>query len=408
MKQFLIIKILLSFSAYCFGQAMPFKAEDYPFVKKEFNKIDHYGNKKYFENFFEKMEHILLEEKGQLNIVHFGGSHIQADVWSNEMRNSLNQIVPGVSGARGLIFPYTMAKTNNPYAYKVEYTGKWEACRNATRKECVLGVSGISVTTEDTVTSLRVSFREGSPASYAYTSLKVFHDVNDSAFKIVPVGDSLFAELINPVGGYTEFIFQYKKDTIELEFIKTAENQNHFTLFGLLPENAEAGLIYHSIGVNGASVPSYLKCSLFTKHLSVIKPDLVIFSIGINDTHNPDFTSKWYEDNYDSLITMVRQVAPNAAILFTTNTDSYINKKVPNKNSMDGRKVMMVLAEKHGAGVYDIFNIMGGLTSIKQWEQKGMAKRDLVHLTHEGYKVLGGLMFNGFLKSYIEFRSGKS
>jgi lysophospholipase L1-like esterase len=394
---------------FSFGQASPFKTEDYPFVKSAFNQFEFYGNNDFFNRFFEKMERVLLEENGQLNIVHFGGSHVQADAWSNEVRMNLNAVAPGVSGARGLIFPYELAKSNNPPAYKTEFTGTWEGCRNAVRtKECLLGVSGMSATTFDTISTIKTSFRANNPSSYAYTKLKIFHHLSDSSFDIFPVNDTVYTVKIDQKAGFTEFTFNERKTEIHLEFRKTKENQNYFTLFGLLPENTQPGIIYHSIGVNGASVPSYNKCQLFSQHLSVLKPDLVIFSIGINDTHDSGYTDKWYEANYDSLIAKVRAVAPNAAILFTTNTDSYINKKVPNKNTMDARKVMIKLAEKHGGAVYDIFNIMGGLTSIKNWEQRGMAKRDLVHLTADGYKVLGNLMFNGFLKSYIQFRSGNS
>ncbi|MBA3898712.1 MAG: hypothetical protein H0X62_00645 [Bacteroidetes bacterium] len=413
MKKLYIINIiafcLMLSSACCFGQATPFKKEDYSFVKKEFNQFEFYGNKDYFKRFFEKMERVLIDEAGQLNIVHFGGSHLQADTWSNEIRLNLNQISPGISGPRGFIFPYNLAKTNNPHAYKVEYTGNWEGCRSAYRpKDCLLGVSGISATTYDTLSSLKITFRDGNPSSYAYTKLKVFHHLSDSSFTIFPVNDTAYTVRNNVESGYTEFTFKEKKTEIELEFRKIDEQQNYFSMFGLLPENNEPGIVYHSIGVNGASVPSYNKCQLFTQHLAVIKPDLVIFSIGINDVHDSNYTDKWYEANYDSLIAKVRLAAPNAAILFTTNTDSYIKRRTPVKNSMDARKVMIKLAEKHGGAVYDIFNIMGGLTSIKQWERNGMAKRDLVHLTVDGYKVLGELMFNGFLKSYIHFNSGKS
>jgi hypothetical protein len=38
-------------------------------------------------------------------------------MWSMELRSRLQNVVPGVRGGRGFIFPYNMAKTNNPYWY---------------------------------------------------------------------------------------------------------------------------------------------------------------------------------------------------------------------------------------------------------------------------------------------------
>jgi lysophospholipase L1-like esterase len=391
------------------SQVSPFLSEDYPFVRKEFNEFETYGEGKKFRAFFQKTENVFLEEKGKVSIVHFGGSHIQADIWSDRMRSHLNSLAPSVSGSRGLIFPYTMARTNNPYAYNVEYTGKWEACRNASKdKECTLGVSGMAVTTKDTVTNITISFRESSPVSYAYNRLKIFHLQSDSSFSVFPANDSVFSTRINTAAGYTEFTFPEKKQKIELIITKTDSIQNHFTLFGILPENDEPGIVYHSVGVNGASVPSYNRCQLFPDQIGVLNPDLVVFSIGINDTHDPDFNAERYERNYEILIEKILASNPQAAFLFITNTDSYINKKVPNKNSMEARKAMIRLSEKYDGAVWDLFNVMGGLTSIKQWEQQGMAKRDLVHLTNQGYIVVGDLMFNAFLKSYTRFLSGKS
>ena len=54
----------------------------------------------------------------------------------------------------------------------------------------------------------------------------------------------------------------------------------------------KSGVKYHSIGVNGASVPSYLRCDYLMDQLKLVKPDLVIFSIGINDAYEPLLTQK--------------------------------------------------------------------------------------------------------------------
>jgi hypothetical protein len=43
---------------------------------------------------------------------------------------------------------------------------------------------------------------------------------------------------------------------------------------------------------------------------------------------------------------------------------------------------------------------MGGLNSMAVWETNGLAKKDKVHFTSAGYKIMGDLMFNAILKSY--------
>ena len=54
--------------------------------------------------------------------------------------------------------------------------------------------------------------------------------------------------------------------------------------------------------VNGASVNSYLRCIDLENQLKLIKPDLVIFSIGINDAYEEDSSQDLFYKNYDALI----------------------------------------------------------------------------------------------------------
>ena len=71
--------------------------------------------------------------------------------------------------------------------------------------------------------------------------------------------------------------------------IKKKENlESKFYFFGFRLDNNKNGISYHSIGVNGASVPSYLRCEFLEKQLSLILSDS-IFSIGINVSLKKDF-----------------------------------------------------------------------------------------------------------------------
>lgn len=101
----------------------------------------------------------MLWGEGSVNVVHFGGSHIQADIYSNRLRQWMGSYVPNQQGARGLVFPFKIAKTNGPYDYSVDYTGKWSHVRNVSKSlDTKLGASGISVYTSDTNASIQLTF----------------------------------------------------------------------------------------------------------------------------------------------------------------------------------------------------------------------------------------------------------
>jgi len=85
---------------------------------------------------------------------------VQADVFSNKIRENLMQFYPSIVGSRGLIFPYKIAKTNNPKNYYVSYGGEWSYSRNVNKYiEYSLGASGIVVATQDASAYLSIKLQ---------------------------------------------------------------------------------------------------------------------------------------------------------------------------------------------------------------------------------------------------------
>ncbi len=405
MKNYLYI-LLLFFSCNLISQNYPHDVKEYDFIDLEHNYIQLFSDSSNYRLFYNKLDRLYSEGEGKLNIIHMGGSHIQADMWSDRVRQHFYDLIPNNNGGRGLIFPYRLAKTNNPYYYKVAYTGEWEGFRNSVLKhKSEFGVTGITAKTKDSISSFQITFRGNDYPDYDFNRIKIFHNQAVETYCISLISDTNAIQIKNDSIGYTEFILSSYQDTLEFQIIKMDTIQEKFALYGLLLETDDPGIYYHSIGVNGASVPSYLRCDLFTQHLSQLPPDLVIFSIGINDAYETNFTSKNYSRNYDSLIHRIQKISPETAILFTTNNDSYYKRRYPNKNAEDVRDVMMSLGEKYGAGVWDMYGVMGGLGSIKTWEKAGLAKRDKIHLTKDGYQLVGDLLFEAIIKSYAGYLS---
>ena len=131
--------------------------------------------------------------------------------------------------------------------------------------------------------------------------------------------------------------------------------------------------------------------------------DLVIFSIGINDAYENDFSKESYTKNYDTLIQRIYSINPEAAILFTTNNDSYYHRKHPNKRVYEAKEAMVDLAKAKKLAVWDMFEIMGGLNSIQKWYSDDLAKKDLLHLNYKGYNLIGDLLFEAFMEAYKKY-----
>lgn len=527
----------------------------YDFIDSSLNVIQYPKGNAAFTPFFNKLDTLVFENKGQVRILHVGGSHLQADVISGRIREHFIKEYPGASAGRGFVFPYSAARTNTPASYASYYKGIWDMNKNVQREiKKPLGLLGIAVSTSDPraeisilldkynstplwgetkfrlfgysdagdvipvlrvdstdiygtldtasqsymftsprpIDSIQIAFRwmdslqQATVAQFITDSLlqdSIARAVEDSLKKAN--GDTLANDKRGSAGSPTSKIetdapakipnniaipqpdvardsmFQGECDVLDTACLALEEAKNkaasngsrscanmakkssvnyaegeldstniaeehciadtlavpdsvkknarpRFTLTGILTETDAPGITYTAVGINGAKVHDYFEevCPLFEKQLAYYKPDLVIFAIGINDANVQHFNDKQFKDDYDKLIARIKNVNPNAAIIFETNNDMYrkVKKKryVQHPNGDIARKAFFALAEKHQAGVWDKFSIMGGLGSMAKWEKADLAKADKVHFKLSGYNLLGDLFYKAIINSYQE------
>ena len=385
----------------------------YKFAHFERNQIIYPGDSLAMERFFQKMDSVVYLGEGNVSIMHIGGSHVQAGVFTQQFRDNLLSIGTDLIGGQNFVFPFSAGGTNNPSHFLVRSTGTWAYCRNAVRKETDtrMGLAGAAITTTDSTATVSIITREKKP-----TDLTPDFDFN----KVTVIGFSE-TENVVPVVSYDGTILhgQYDewKSTYTFDLPDFTDSicilfdsvPGEFTLTGVLLESGMPGISVHGVGVNGASVPSYLRCDDFERDLELIRPDLIIFGIGINDAAEKDFEKKTFKRNYDELIQVIKRVNPDCALLFMTNNDSFKRVRVKRKTryevNTNGKIVedaFMEMGKQYNAAVWDQFDIMGGLKSMQDWEDAGLAKKDKVHFTNEGYMLLGDLLYNALITRYIE------
>lgn len=403
-----ITMLLLFYAKLTLAQQEPVNLEKYSFIRYEYNKINYAPDSLDFFTFFRKFDRLATTGQGKINVLHFGGSHVQADIWTGRIREHFNHFLGASVAARGILVPFSiLPKSNNPRNYKVSWNGKWQGCRNAVANSCSYGLTGFNFTTTDSGASITLQLLSENGTRYKFNRVKVFHQFGMNCLPFGPDSTMKSVDtIINEKGGYTEFIFQEQLETFTLHTGKGDSIRQVFTLYGILCDLDAPGLNYHAIGVNGAKVPSYLRCDYLEQHVGVIQPDLVIFSVGINDAFDNNFSQSWYEENYKELITRIKRASPSTAILFTTNTDSYKKvgrRRVRNNTGPLVQESMQRMSRIHGAAVWDLFNVMGGLGSIAFWKREGLAQADLIHLTTKGYLLMGDLFFNAFIKKYEDY-----
>lgn len=385
----LIIKILIlsiTISTYCQNSC-----DTIPFIDCNKNHIT--TNKAETLTIIEKYAKIGTKEN-PIRIVHIGDSHLQAGFFTEKIKQELFQeFSTDTIASPGFIFPYTIAQTNNPFYYKVNYTGSWEWCKNIdTKKKCSLGLSGITVRTKDSVASIHIKMQNKKynyPVKYYFNSIKILHS------------KGLLDIYVNEVKAITEdgvsiINLENLTDSISVK-ISIRENRNHFELYGLILDNIDENISYHTIGVNGATAQSYLKCDYFSKHLSNINPDLVFISLGTNEAFDMDFNIIEHEYILKDLVFQIKNVVPEANILLTIPNDHF-KKGKSNKNVIAVRENILKICNELNLSSWDFYSIMGGESSIENWYKKGLTGEDKIHFKKKGYEVQGELFVNAFIQ----------
>jgi lysophospholipase L1-like esterase len=131
-----------------------------------------------------------------------------------------------------------------------------------------------------------------------------------------------------------------------------------------------------------------------------IEPDLVIISLGTNDTYTKNFVPSYYKQNYINFIAEIKKANPDAAILLTVPNDDYYRRRYPNRNIQEAEDVILELAKEYGYGVWNFYQIMGGFNSSSLWYKDFLMAYDRIHFTTKGYLIKGDLLFFAILKSY--------
>lgn len=402
-----ILIILFAFGQRGFCQGDYYLApKQYSFINYDTNRLILPQNSAAFNELFSLTDSMILKGKGNIHIMHFGGSHIQADIYSHLTRKRLQQLAGGLTGSRGFVFPYRIAGTNNPSNYKVKYTGKWSSCKSSSnRSTCDLGISGYQVETSDSVAEIKIYLNADSTIKYAFNKVQVFHNSSDYQLLMVTGEDSVFG-VQDTTKSVSTFELPYEfSDTVEFQFRRKSDSTLPFRLYGFNFLNDNIGYTYSSLGVNGAALKHYLKCNLYEQQLSVVKPDVLIFSIGTNDGNTRSMNKERYREQYSELIDRSLKAVPDAKLIITVPNDCYYYRRYPNKNTAVMQSVIFDLAKKYNAAVWDFYTIMGGFNASQAWYHSELMQYDRIHFNKKGYLLKGELFFSAFLKAWEKERT---
>jgi lysophospholipase L1-like esterase len=351
-----------------------------------------------FENFRLKMDSLNDGKVQKVRILHIGDSHIQPDNLSGITRKKF-QTTYG-NGGRGLVFPYTLAKTNGPKDFMATSATAWSNSWiiNYPHKFNI-GLPGIGIKSTTETGAFSLDLRKDSVIN-PYTKGFLLYSLNDPKKGSVTINNVFSKSYSQP--HFDTLSFQSSKPLNKLDVSFSGAS---LTLHGVYVENDKHGVVYNSAGVAGARYRDYLRNDYFIKQMPLFNPDLVIVSLGTNESYDPSFTEVGFRQIVDSMFTMIHSTLPKASVLITLPSENYRLKggvASVNQRILIISGILREASIKHGFAVWDLYEAMGGEGCMLEWKKAGLVNEDHVHYLRKGYNLQGELLFEALDKCLLK------
>lgn len=340
----------------------------------------------------------------KIRIIHIGDSHLQAGYLNGTVMRHFHADF-GNAG-RGLVVPLKLSATNEPIDYDVVSDIQWNAakCLSA-RPRYPVGIGGVSIVPRDTVFHLEIQIPLNEATQYSFNQVDVYHLPGAAILQPRSAGIRL-ADSVWP------FLTRYRlaRPMNKLVFEGHTQQRDSCVYYGFCLENGHNGVLYHTIGINGAQYTHYRNVYQFTEQIESLQPDLIIFSLGTNEAFRGAFNEAYIRKEMDAVVLEVKRTNPDAVILLTTPAECQWKKKhqgkivyEPNPNIEPIAGIIMKYAREHGFACWDLFGMSGGKGSSEHWIEGNYLSRDRIHFGVSGYRLQGDLLYDALMKEYNRY-----
>ena len=183
-------------------------------------------------------------------------------------------------------------------------------------------------------------------------------------------------------------------------------------MFGAVLENDGPGVVYDSLGVNGAFaglLATVMNEQHWTTQLQHRNPNLVILNYGTNESqYASDDQMARYERDLREVVRRVHAALPNAAVLVVSPMDRGTHQggkvitlpSIPKIVEMQRR-----VAAETNCAFFDLFAAMGGEGTMAKWHEgkNHLVGGDLTHPNGAGAEKIGELIYHALIDGYDRY-----
>jgi lysophospholipase L1-like esterase len=329
-----------------------------------------------------------------VRIMHFGDSHVAADVLTREIRERF-QADFGDGGA-GFIVP------RNPMATKRRgvssgSTAGWivEGIGGKYSGDALYGPAGINIATSDP------GERAWLEASANHFEVYFARQPGGGKVEIAVDGADALEEplLLNSrVPKLDSITIDLPDDAPHRLEVRTL-SPGRVRLLGIVAERLSSGVSYDVFGINGAKASRILSWNqpALMAAIKARDPNLIILAYGTNELTDGTLTADSYESLLTEILQLFHSAAPSASILVFAPPDRADLPLTARLNELIAAERRAALS--NNAAFWSAFDAMGGPGSMQKWVRVALAQPVRVHLTGSGYTKLADMFYEDLLRA---------
>jgi lysophospholipase L1-like esterase len=185
------------------------------------------------------------------------------------------------------------------------------------------------------------------------------------------------------------------------------------TLFGVDFRRGDKGLLYDSLGLNGATtsvLARVMQPEIWKQELDHARPSLIIVNYGSNESSFGSFVHTRYANELRLAIARIRQLDPDASILIMSPMDRGERTGLDEIETMSTIPEIVaiqrqVAAETHCA-FFSTYDAMGSSGTMARWYTASprLVTADLLHPTPQGATIVAGLFLQQLSLRYDRWK----
>ncbi len=356
------------------------------------NPLDTIYHRTALKDVFTSLESIKTSNDSIFSIIHIGDSHIEIGQFSGEIKHQL-ETKYGKS-EEAWMYPYQFFNVQSQKVFPIDTVGTWKrASIKEPNEQYPLGLTGLgfylSSETGKLLFSTNTNYKSIDKISF-------LHYYDGTPLSLQVENGKIHTQVISKNTAITEITFSNsdKKQTIHF-------NKSSTLLIYALKINSypRRGISYHKFGVAGSTLKQFVNnTSLFMEQLRAFKPNLLIVSLGTNDSYIDSLNEEKLLKEVRMFTEKVSRYSSKTAILFTTAPDTKYEDRRPERLTEVNRVIRTIAKENPSIALWDLQHIMGGDGSVDAWIKKNYLIFDHLHFTSAGYKLQGELFMQAFFK----------